>query len=317
MKILITGSSGYLGRLLVRYFTERKITVVGLDVKEDKEPISTEYFRFYRTCITAREELREIFMKENPTDVIHFACTFNKVRSRQKEYEIDIGGSANIFELSDATPSVRKLIYSSSAAIYGGEKRSRLWLTEADSLNPGRYRYGSNKKMIEELLFNNHRRSNLRVVSLRICTVIGPSYSKPGSVVSLLIRLPWFPRSFMENKIQFLHEEDFSGLFRCILEDGNIEGVYNLSSDSYSVIREITPEKKFISFPVGSIRPVLWILWHLRLLNLQPAGFRYTLYPVLLDPARLISRFGYRFRYSSSEAFHLTSQNNRLPASLK
>jgi UDP-glucose 4-epimerase len=313
MKILITGSSGYLGKILVSDFINRKIEVIGIDIKENPEENPGEFFHFYRCCITDRNKLREIFLKENPTDVIHFACTFNKVRNRKKEYEIDIGGSLNIMELSNETPSVKRLIYSSSAAVYGVNGRNNIWLKETDLINPRKYRYGENKKMIEEAYSTDQKRTDLHIVSLRICTVVGPAYAKPKSVVSLLIRLPYLPKSFRESKIQFLHEVDFITLIYHVLQDEEIEGLFNLATDTYSVVNEIVPEKKYINFPILSIKPILWILWNLRLLNLQPASLRYTLKPIILDPSKLISRFSYRFNYSSSEAFISTRQNNRLP----
>lgn len=314
MKILVTGSSGYLGRLLVRDLVRSGISVAGIDIRADPRQEPDNHFVFYNTCVTDKPALRDIFLKERPDVVIHFACTFNRVRSRKREAEIDLGGSSNIIELSNEITTVRKIIFSSSAAIYGGHKRPSMWLDENDPLKPGKYRYGLNKKLIEHSLFNSERRDDLHVISLRICTVVGPTYFKPGSVVSLLIRWPWFPRSLRHNKVQFMHEEDFTALLSHVIADDGIEGSYNFSTDSYSVVSEIAPGKRYVSFPVAGLKPVLWLLWNLRLLNLQPAGLTYALHPVLLNPARLVSRFGYRFRYSSSEAFLDTLQHNSLPS---
>ncbi len=81
--------------------------------------------------------------------MIHFACTFNKVRNQTREHDIDIGGSRNIIEIADQTPSVKQLIFSSSATAYGGNSDNPLWIKEEHPLNPGAYRYGSNKMLIE------------------------------------------------------------------------------------------------------------------------------------------------------------------------
>ncbi len=314
MCILITGSSGYFGKIVVSDLVSKGYRVTGIDIRRDPEQQDGEYFRFYECNITNKRKLREIFEAEQPTDILHFACTFNKVRNERREYEIDVGGSVNVLEISNETPSVRRLVYSSSAAIYGAGGHNELWLSETEPVKPGKYRYALNKKLIEDALFSCQRRPDLKVISLRICTVVGPHYAKPRSVVSLLIRMNSLPESFRNKKIQFMHEEDFVNILREIINDTEIEGVFNVAADSYSVVGEIVAGKKYIRVPVYGLKPLLWVLWNLRILNLQPASLKYCLYPVLLDPSSLVSRYGYTFRHSSSGSFSDTVINNRLPA---
>jgi hypothetical protein len=102
-------------------------------------------------------------------------------------------------------------------------------------------------------------------------------------------------------------------LFHQILEDNDIEGIFNFGTNTYAVVNELVPRKKYLLFPVSSLKPLLWLLWNLRILNLQPVSINYSIYPVLVDPAKLVSRFNYRFKYSSSEAFLDTLSHNLLP----
>jgi UDP-glucose 4-epimerase len=314
MSILITGSSGYFGRLMTAHLVGCGIRVIGIDIHEDPERSEGQYFRFYRCCITDRQRLKEIFDSEQPSEVLHFAATFNRVRDARREYEIDVGGSMNVFQVADSTPSVRKLIYSSSASIYGASPANRSWLDESHPLNPGKYRYALIKRTVEQAWFTSKKRDDLHVISLRVCTVVGPLYAKPRSVVSIMLRLTWFPRSFMDRKVQFIHEEDFVLLMHKILDDSEMEGIFNLAADSFSVVSEVVPPKKCIPLPVAALKPLMWVLWHLRLVNLQPASLRYSMYPVVINPLKLISRFGYRFRYSSSESFTSVRRCNMIPA---
>jgi len=314
MSILITGSSGYFGRLVGSDLVSRGYSVAGIDIRENGEAPGGKRFRFYKCDITDRKKLREIFMEEKPDVVLHFACTFNKVRNRKRELKIDVGGSVNVLEVSNETPSVRKLIYSSSAAIYGADDRNSRWLSETTPVNPGRYRYGINKHLVEQALFTAGRRADLQIVSLRICTVVGPMYAKPYSVVSLLIRLPFLPDSFRNKKVQFMHEEDFVSLMGEVVRDEEIEGIFNLACDTCSVVGEVVAGKKYIRISLIGLKPLLWMLWNFRLVNLQPVSLKYCLYPVLIDPSRIVKRYGYNFRYSSSESFVSTAGINCLPA---
>lgn len=312
MKVLVTGSAGYLGRVFLNHLSSRGYETVGLDINNSGAKDGAAD-RFYVCDITDRLRIIEIFSSERPDAVVHFASTFHRVRDREKEYAIDIGGSRNLFEAAHLTSSVRKFIYSSSAAVYGASRREKMWLDETDPVNPGGYRYGINKKLTEEMLFSGNGKADLQVVSLRLCTVVGPLYSRPGSVVSILLRLPVLPSSFRNTRLQFMHEEDFAEITGRMLEE-NVEGLFNMAPDSCTVVGDVVPPGRFRHFPCRLLIPVMWILWHLRLCNLQPAGFGYCLYPVVMDSTKLLRRFDYNFRYSSSEAFLDAKTCNMVPA---
>lgn len=314
MKVLITGSSGTLGRMLIDYLISRGIYVVGIDIKENPGHFPPERYRFHLCSVTDREKLISILAEEKPTNVIHLACSFNRVRNRKRENEIDICGAENILEASEKTASVRQLIFSSSSMAYGAHIDNRLWITESDTLRPGKSRYAINKRKVEEHYCSAGVRDDLRIVLLRICTVIGPSFDKPKSVASLLIRFPWLPSSCRQNKLQFIHSDDLVSLVELIVQDREIEGVFNLAPDSYAVVEDIVPAKKFMPVPISLIKFMLWLLWNAKILYFQPAAVKNAIYPVVVDPGKIILRYNYRFRYSSAEAFTDTLINNRIPA---
>jgi UDP-glucose 4-epimerase len=303
MKVLITGSSGYLGQILCADLLKANIPVTGVDTREPEDLKPGGHFSFYRCSITDKENLNEIFRKEQPTHVIHFACSFNTIRNRQKEYNVDIGGSKNVLEAANSTPSVKQFIFSSSASTYGGCKDNPEWLFENSPLKPGKYRYGLNKMLIEESLSKTPVRIDLHIVYLRICIVTGPSFRNDQSVVMILSKFPFLPDYCLNNKIQFLHEEDLTSLIKKILDDGQIEGIFNLAPDSYSLVRDLIPGKRRINIPISVITSVIWILWTLKIVDISPASVTYSVNHVILNPDKLISRYGYRFKYSSTEAF--------------
>ena len=74
---------------------------------------------------------------------------------------------------------------------------------------------------------------------------MGPDFAKPASVVYILLKWSWLPKFYKENKVQFLHTEDFISLINLIINDDRIKGVYNIAPDTYSVVRELFPDKKY------------------------------------------------------------------------
>jgi UDP-glucose 4-epimerase len=250
---------------------------------------------------------------EQPTNVIHLACYFNKIRNKHREYKVDVGGSNNVLQTSINSLSVKQLIFSSSAAIYGAQKDNNTWLKESDQLRPGRYRYGINKKLIEDGYFRTPVRNNLNIISLRLCTVVGPAYNKPGSVVSVLLKSPFLPKFCMENILQFMHSDNLVSLPGHIIDDMEINGVFNLAPDSFVKIKELVSADKFISVPLFFDKGFLLILWNLKVLNLQPAAIKTSIYQMILDPSKIISRYNYKYKFSSEESFMITLNENKIP----
>ncbi|MDX9947401.1 MAG: NAD-dependent epimerase/dehydratase family protein [Bacteroidales bacterium] len=314
MKVLITGSSGSIGSAIASHLMEKNIPVVALDLKNLPCASGNGYYKFHNCSITEKDKLEKIFEEERPTHVIHLASTFHKIRDRQLEYQIDVGGSAYILDICNRTSSVKQLVFSSSATIYGAHRDNPEWISETDPVRPGNYVYGLNKKHVEELLLNSPVRDDLHRVLCRICTVIGPTYNKPATIVSMLLKVGWLPSFAKNTRVQFIHTDDLAELIHLILKDDEITGIYNLAPDSYSQIKSLMPGKKFIWIPLGFVRLVISVLWPLRLLNLEPAGVNASIYPIVLDSEKLISRFNYRFRYSSDQAFGDVKIRNMIPA---
>ncbi len=311
MRVLITGSSGYLGSLLTNFLISKEIAVTGIGLSKYPNTADSSYFKYYSCDVVDRDKLALIFQEENPTHVIHLASTFNKVRDRKREFSVDISGSKNIIEISDATPSVKQLIYSSSAVVYGGHSGNPEWLPESYPLQPGKYRYGINKSIVEEMMTSISLRKNLHVVTLRICQITGPSYPGNSNFLKLLLKSPILPRLCMNNKIQLLHEADFLSIMTRIITDEDIEGIFNVAPDSYAEILDLAPNKIYLPLPVFFISGILWILWHLRLMNLESVSVNTGIFPIIIDPAKLMKRLDYKFRYSTVDAFSETMMNDK------
>ena len=79
--------------------------------------------------------------------------------------------------------------------------------------NADQVTYAQNKVAVERLYVKLHVRKTMKLVNLRMCTAVGPSYHKDGGVVSILAKMPiGLLLDGKDTEIQFIHEFDLCRL---------------------------------------------------------------------------------------------------------
>ncbi|MEG6612887.1 UDP-glucose 4-epimerase GalE [Pseudoclostridium thermosuccinogenes] len=159
MAILVTGGAGYIGSHTVVELLQNGYEVVVVDNLSNSKPealkrvkeITGKDFKFYKVDLLDRDGLEQI-LKENKLEaVIHFAglkAVGESVSIPLKYYYNNITGTLILCELMQKY-GVKKIVFSSSATVYGMKNKSPL--TEdmpLSTTNP----YGSTKLMIEQIL---------------------------------------------------------------------------------------------------------------------------------------------------------------------
>jgi UDP-glucose 4-epimerase len=312
VRVLITGSSGYVGGVLARHFTAAGAEVIGLDLAPDADWTRHPRFRFRRCDVTRREALADAFAEARPTHVIHLAFLMNPIHDARREHEIDVEGSVNVLEECDRRASVRQLVLLSSTSAYGAWPGRPPWIPEDAPLRPRDYRYGQHKKEVEARYAGHPRRPSLRLVILRMCTAVGGTYHKAGGVVALLANAPLLPRFEGRHcELQFIHEDDLTALFDRIVHDDEVEGTFNLAPDSFATTRELVPGRRFVPVPLRLARGVARVLWNLHLADVMPSAMDLSTWGIVADPARLVRRYGYAFKFGTLEAFREAVRERR------
>jgi UDP-glucose 4-epimerase len=305
-RILITGSNGYVGNFLVEHFCRKGIPVVGLDLASMDRQKEYPNFHFVKCDVRDRQTVERAFREENPTHVIHLAYLMDPQHDTAFEYDVDVNGSKAVFETAEAAPSVRQFIHFSSASIYGGWPENPLFITEERRPDPRDWVYARNKQIVEDYYFSYPRRPDLKLVNYRMCTAVGPTYYKPGGVVAVLAKTP--VGLMLDGKaaeIQFIHEDDVKSLTELIVDDPEIEGIFNLAADSYSDAREMnpSPKKLFLKLPKWLFKGIIAALWYSRLSDVSPTSVNLVAHGIVVSPKKLADRYGYKFKYSTKEAF--------------
>ncbi len=303
IKIAITGSSGFVGNFLAKHFSSRGIPVFGFDLSGLDFQKDYPNFTFVRADIRDKAAIEEVFFRENFTHVIHLAYLMKPQHDRKYEYDVDVNGSKNIFNIALETPSVRQFIHFSSVSVYGGWPDTPPWIDENYPLRPREWYYAINKKEIEEYYLSALK--HFKLVNFRMCTACGNSYFRPDGLVNLIAKSPLgLLLDGRPLQVQFIHETDVANLAELVVGDPEIEGVYNLSPDSYAAEKDLSPNFKiYLPFPKYIFKLIIRVLWNLHLIDVSPTGVDLTAHSIIMTPAKLMARYNYKFQYTTKEAF--------------
>lgn len=183
MDILVTGGAGYIGSHTVIELLNKGYTPVVVDNLSNSniesinriEKITSKKVHFYNVDICNKSELSKIFSKYNFAAVIHFAglkSVGESISNPLRYYSQNIISTLSLLELAKEK-DVNKIIFSSSATVYGTP--SRLPIRETDSVginitNP----YGKTKYFIEQILSDySVAEPNTEITILRYFNPIG------------------------------------------------------------------------------------------------------------------------------------------------
>jgi len=114
-KILVTGSSGFIGTHLVNSLIVQGYEVYGLDIKLPDFPLND--FHFIKCDILNVSELSQVFLDCQPQVVVHLAARTDLEGKGIAEYAANVAGVKNLVEAVAKTPSVQRCIYTSSQLV--------------------------------------------------------------------------------------------------------------------------------------------------------------------------------------------------------
>lgn len=159
MAVLVTGGAGYIGSHTCVELLNAGEEIIILDNFVNSKPealnriktITGKDFRFYEADLLNKEAIDKIFNENSIDAVIHFAglkAVGESVMQPMRYYHNNITGTLNLCDVMQAH-NVKKMVFSSSATVYGTPKTVPIDETfPLSTTNP----YGSTKLMIEQIL---------------------------------------------------------------------------------------------------------------------------------------------------------------------
>jgi GlcNAc-P-P-Und epimerase len=115
MRVLVTGSSGFIGQHLAAALSARGHEVIGVDKEPPRSAIG---YVFQRCDLLDSSRLRDVVASAAPDAVMHLAArTDLDEKVSLSGYAANIDGVANLIAAIRATPSVRRAIYTSTQLV--------------------------------------------------------------------------------------------------------------------------------------------------------------------------------------------------------
>ena len=177
---LVTGGAGYIGAHVVKSLLENDFKVVIVD------DLSTGLARkvppnvvFEKIDIAETNKLAQIMKSNKVEGVIHLAAkkaVGESMVNPSLYYKENIGGFISLLEAMSQA-DVKRIVYSSSAAVYGTPTENKV--TEKSATNP-ESPYGETKLVGEWLLKADEKARQIQWIALRYFNVVGAANPELG-----------------------------------------------------------------------------------------------------------------------------------------
>ena len=213
MKILITGTAGFIGFHLAKKLLEQGNEVIGLDIINDYYDVNLKYARLLETGIKKedieygkliksetfnkyhfikirledREEIDKLFDTQNFDYVCHLAAQAGVRYSLKNPYayiDSNINGFLNVIEASKRN-KVKHFVYASSSSVYGLNKD--MPFSTSSNVDHPISLYAATKKSTELIAHTYSHIHRIPTTGLRFFTVYGP-WGRPDMALFLFTK---------------------------------------------------------------------------------------------------------------------------------
>ncbi len=296
-KVLVTGISGNLGRLLAKRL-HRIAEVHGVDMRP---------FRGLPKDVVVhhidirKKRCEDLFRNHNFQAVYHLGMHHNPRKFGEEHQNFNVMGTTKILDYCQRY-QVPKMILLSSANIYGPHPNNPVFLTEDAPLLAG-HKFPHIRDLIEldmlgQSFFWKH--SEIESVILRPVHVVGPNMRNG---ITNYLRMDMIPRLLgFDPVLQIIHEEDVVEALVLAMKPG-VKGIYNIIGPTGAPLSSIikTLGKRSISIPHPLVKYLMAKLWDFKLSDFPAPEVDYARFICNVDGSRAKRDMDFSPRYSMKE----------------
>ena len=291
MKIVITGSSGYLARLVAMRLAGKNHDVIGIDHRpwSDCPP----EIRLERLDIRKRPTA-DLFRHIRPQVVIHMATETYVSATTEERYRLNLKGTQAIWSYCESF-GIKQAIFVGRHTVYGAASDAPLYRKETEPLLAGTT-FPTLADLVSADLFAGQalwRSPKLNTAVLRIAYPLGPMGR--GTLANYLggQRVPMVLG--FDPLFQFMHTEDAAEAILATVDE-KLSGIYNVAGPSPIPLSELIRGVGKPAVPIpGPILP--YCLGKMGLSRLPRASLSHLKYPIVItdDLFRQHSNFCHQY----------------------
>ena len=336
--LLITGAAGYVGGMLIDQWIDRDDVqeIIALDKEDPEDFVAHRPHVTWIKANTSDDSWQEKVKAKKPDIVVHAAWQIRNIyNDPKKQWLWNVQGSKKVFDFALEMPSVKRLVYFSTAAILGASPDNEIEDTfdETAPLRDEVYLYAQEKKVVEEGLRARAERGEgkgVQVSIIRPAAVTGPrgrfgrirfglqsalagklKGNAAYTVVSTLTTIVPATRKWCR---QFIHEDDIVDIVTTLAFAGGPHdlNIYNLAPPGDVVLSKDMAHvtgKKVIILPPWIIRAGFFFARHLSfgVIPTAAGAWRFYSFPIVMDGSKVTKELGHTYAHNSVDAFSKTA----------
>ena len=238
---LLSGSSGFLGKAIKKYFEQQFKEIYFID----------------------RTNLSEVFSQLNRIDLfIHCAGKAHSIKNSTEEEKAFFDSNVELTKrltgiISENAIRVNTFVFISSVAVYGREEGDRI--TEEFPLN-GQSAYARSKILAEQHLIQWAKKEGVNLVILRLPLIFGEN--APGNLGAMERAIKgryYFQIGTGDARRSMIHVEQLAEFIPTLVGKS---GIYNLTDGHHSTYLEVANyfgnkhKKRIKSLPLALLKPI-------------------------------------------------------------
>jgi len=236
MKILVTGSGGFIGRLLCQHL-EYKHSVI----RQGRVDIIESLDNYFRVDINSNSDWGQCL--QNVNTVLHLAAVaHNKSNDPNYINEVNVKGTVNLAQQA-VKLGVKRFVFISSIGVLGTDTTNALPFNEQSNVSP-HSEYSQTKLDAENALLKIAKETGLEVIIIRPVLVYGKG--APGNfekLTHLVDKVPVLPFASCDNKRSFISVDNLIDFITVCIEHPKAKNEIFCISDGIDIsIKEFTNE---------------------------------------------------------------------------
>lgn len=283
MKILVTGSAGFIGSYVAHALLDDGHEVVGIDNFNDYYPLALKEARHehlekrpgyvgLRGDLADSRFMDSSFTSHAPDRVCHLAAQAGVRYSLQNPFayeQSNLAGHLNVLECC-RNHGVQRLVYASSSSVYGGNEK--VPFSESDPVDHPVSFYAATKKANELMAHAYTHLYGFQTIGLRFFTVYGP-WGRPDMAYWL------FTEAMLSGQsIKVFNHGDMKRDFTYI--DDVVQGVkaalFTDGLDPYEIFNLGNNQPERLMDMIGYLGEALGVVPQMEMLPMQPGDVPVT-----------------------------------------